>query len=153
LAGEARKRVLAVRIARLILRPPFVINYCTGPVSLMSAAARKKARVEGKKVPLQTVENVDLDQVLENVMLNYNVYVRKFLLYLNAHSEGVVNGQAHGRVHLRAGGPGRPRAALPEGGIRIFGHRARALRPARDLHQPPPISCVQEGHQGKFAFV
>jgi hypothetical protein len=56
----------------------------------MSAAARKKARVEGKTKPMQTVEDVDLDQVLESIMLNlpetqksYNVCVRKFLLYLN----------------------------------------------------------------------
>jgi hypothetical protein len=90
LAGEARKQVLAVRIARLILALAVIFNYCTRRKFQMSAAQRKKARAEGKKAPMQTVENVDLELVLENVMLNlpetqksYNVYVRKFLAYMH----------------------------------------------------------------------
>ncbi|KAJ1384144.1 hypothetical protein B484DRAFT_410902 [Ochromonadaceae sp. CCMP2298] len=57
----------------------------------MSAAARKQAKkTTSKKAPMLTVATVDLDVVLQNVMLNlpatqtsYNVYVRKFLLYLD----------------------------------------------------------------------
>jgi hypothetical protein len=90
LAEEARKQMLAVRIARLILALAFIFNYYTRPQLQMSAAQRKKARTEGKKAAMQTVENVDLELVLANVMLNlpktqkgYNVYVRKFLAYMN----------------------------------------------------------------------
>jgi hypothetical protein len=54
----------------------------------MSVAARRKGKTTSKKVPMLTAATVDLDVVLQNVMLpatqtSYNVYVRKFLVYLD----------------------------------------------------------------------